>query len=171
MVTAQEEMIQRIDHDLDDTLDNTKKAQDGAFRSQKALRTSLQDIYITYIQKEQQLELVCSGCLLLRRSGRHYQDQSRGLRPCQETWQDNLLQYFHYISSNRTRLRAFSAKQWPHRFVEYAQRFRRSGTTCSRLFSKVFVLLMGMRLCMQHACKRMCYVDATKSSPAPEGPS
>ena len=28
MVTAQEEMIQRIDHDLDDTLDNTKKAQD-----------------------------------------------------------------------------------------------------------------------------------------------
>ena len=28
MVTAQEEMIQRIDSDLDDTLDNTKKAQD-----------------------------------------------------------------------------------------------------------------------------------------------
>ncbi|CAJ1441063.1 unnamed protein product [Effrenium voratum] len=27
MVTAQEEMVQRIDHDLDDTLDNTKKAQ------------------------------------------------------------------------------------------------------------------------------------------------
>ena len=29
MVTAQEEMIQRIDSDLDDTLDNTKKAQDS----------------------------------------------------------------------------------------------------------------------------------------------
>eukprot|EP00931_Biecheleriopsis_adriatica_P108452 TRINITY_DN82778_c0_g1_i1.p1 TRINITY_DN82778_c0_g1~~TRINITY_DN82778_c0_g1_i1.p1 ORF type:complete len:285 (+),score=80.59 TRINITY_DN82778_c0_g1_i1:98-952(+) len=29
MVTAQEEMIQRIDHDMDDTLDNTKKAQDN----------------------------------------------------------------------------------------------------------------------------------------------
>mmetsp|Transcript_2487 Transcript_2487/g.4238 ORF Transcript_2487/g.4238 Transcript_2487/m.4238 type:complete len:280 (+) Transcript_2487:136-975(+) len=29
MVTAQEEMIQRIDSDLDDTLDNTKKAQDN----------------------------------------------------------------------------------------------------------------------------------------------
>ena len=33
MVTAQEEMIQRIDHDLDDTLDNTKKAQDTSFKS------------------------------------------------------------------------------------------------------------------------------------------
>lgn len=34
MVTAQEEMIiQRIDHDLDDTLDNTKKAQDMPFES------------------------------------------------------------------------------------------------------------------------------------------
>lgn len=29
MVTAQEEMIQRIDHDLDDTLDNATKAQDN----------------------------------------------------------------------------------------------------------------------------------------------
>eukprot|EP00435_Cladocopium_sp_Y103_P031552 s1847_g8.t1 len=28
MVTAQEEMIQRIDHDLDDTLDNATKAQE-----------------------------------------------------------------------------------------------------------------------------------------------
>ena len=32
MVTAQEEMIQRIDSDLDDTMDNTKKAQEGQFQ-------------------------------------------------------------------------------------------------------------------------------------------
>lgn len=32
MVSAQEEMIQRIDHDIDDTLGNTEKAQDNLLK-------------------------------------------------------------------------------------------------------------------------------------------